>query len=134
MGAFNQVDAVEIVKIIIELGIIPTAAVLIRYFISANKRRADQLDALYQNFEKRENLLIAESSRREDLMREESSRREKLMRTESEKRENILMANFERIGAAMDRISSAMDGIKDTQVQFGARLSSIESVMEMKRQ
>ena len=56
---------------------------------------------------------MAESARREELLKEEAAKRELLLKQESSKREAALINTIEGFTVTMEKISRAMEDMKD---------------------
>ena len=126
----------EIVKSAANLGI---AAVLLFIFVEAflkfYQKQTERNEALYAQFtsdaakreeqyrqdidrqkkeyKQRESILVAESARREELLKEEAAKRELLLKQESSKREAALINTIEGFTVTMEKISRAMEDMKD---------------------
>lgn len=126
----------EIVKSAANLGI---AAVLLFIFVEAflkfYQKQTERNEALYAQFtsdaakreeqyrqdidrqkkeyKQRESILVAESARREELLKEEAAKRELFLKQESSKREAALINTIEGFTVTMEKISRAMEDMKD---------------------
>lgn len=142
MEAQADMDTMEAIKQIIDIGITPVLLLIfVYYFINKSKNDDKRVEESYQEAQSKidetiktsrehEDLMASENAKREEMLRQEAERRENILRKESEKRESILMLNMEKITDSMTSMTKTMDRMESAFAGMEKRLENIEYKIE----